>query len=727
VATNARLDANSNPLEAYDFKGNLLRSMRRLVSDYTAIPDWLLNPSLDDETFEGITRYDAFNRPTQSVAPHSSLAGAKRNVIQPVFNEANLLERLDVWLERANEPAALLDPAVDAVSPVGVANIDYDAKGQRQRIDYKNGASTFYDYDLLTFRLTNLYTRRGAAFTDDCDNPQTPPPTIAAPDIPPQGRACGLQNLHYTYDPAGNITHIQDDAQQTIYFRNKRVEPSNDYTYDALYRLIQAAGREHLGQTGGMPNPPTAPDAFNAFHTRLDHPGNGNAMGTYIERYVYDAVGNFLQLQHRGSDPAHPGWTRSYDYVESSQIEDGIGGALLKTSNRLTRTTLNPNGANPSQVEPYQHDAHGNMVRMPHLGGGLPGPNMVWDYKDQLRKTDLGGGGAAYYVYDASGQRARKVWEKAPGLSEERIYLGRFEIFRRHNGAIGANTATLERETLHIVDDKQRIALVETRTQGNEPGVPQQLIRYQLGNHLGSASLELNDQALIISYEEYTSYGSTSYQAVRSQTDTPKRYRYTGKERDEETGFTYHGARYYAPWVGRWTSCDPIAIGDGVNLFLYAGDNPCVFRDSSGNQREPTQQEININNGRQAPLSGDQLKRVVNQPPPRKPRISGTTVGGTGRAKPGTSGSHPPGPGGKGPGQGTDKGSGYGTDSINQPGDPAGTSNRSQEGSPTGDPNGTTIGGTGGYVKEGGIKKSGAVADAPGREFRRLRYRGRGW
>jgi uncharacterized protein RhaS with RHS repeats len=89
------------------------------------------------------------------------------------------------------------------------------------------------------------------------------------------------------------------------------------------------------------------------------------------------------------------------------------------------------------------------------------------------------------------------------------------------------------------------------RTQGNEPGVPQQLIRYQFGNHLGSASLELDDQAQIISYEEYTPYGSTSYQAVRSQTETPKRYRYTGKERDEESGLYYHGARYYAPWLGR--------------------------------------------------------------------------------------------------------------------------------------------------------------------------------
>jgi RHS repeat-associated protein len=586
VATNAKLDTNGKPTEAYDFKGNLLRSTRRLATLYREIPDWSQNPppQLDAESFEGSTRYDALNRPIQSIAPHSSLTRAqhpnKINVIQPVFNEANLLERVDVWLERAAEPAALLDPNNVAPSPVGVANIDYDAKGQRQRIDYKNGASTFYSYDPLTFRLTQLLTKRKAANFPD-DDPQ---PAIAGWP----GRQ--VQNLHYAYDPAGNITHIQDDAQQTIYFRNLRVEPSNDYTYDALYRLIQASGREHLGQANGAPNPPTSPDAFNAFHARLDHPGNGNAMGTYIERYVYDAVGNFLQMQHRGSDPAHAGWTRAYDYLEPSLIEDGSGGAPLKTSNRLSRTTLNPNGANPPQVEPYQHDAHGNMVRMPHLGGSLPGPNMHWDYKDQLRQTDLGGGGAGYYVYDASGQRVRKVWEKAPGLTEERIYLGGFEIFRKHGGPIGANTATLERETLHVMDDKQRIALAETRTLDTtgDDRAPRQLIRYQFGNHLGSASLELDEQAQIISYEEYAPYGSSTYQAVRSQTETAKRHRYTGNERDEESGLYYHGARYYSACLGRWTRVDPKWLIDAINVFAYARNNPAKFIDPSGTQCDPT-------------------------------------------------------------------------------------------------------------------------------------------
>jgi len=211
---------------------------------------------------------------------------------------------------------------------------------------------------------------------------------------------------------------------------------------------------------------------------------------------------------------------------------------------------------------------------------------MHWDYKDQLCQTDLGGGGAAFYVYDASGQRARKVWEKAPGLTEERIYFGGFEIFRKHNGPIGAGTATLERETLHVMDDKQRIALVETRTldaAGNDQA-PRQLIRYQFGNHLGSASLELDEQGQIISYEEYAPYGSSTYQAVRSQTETAKRYRYTGKERDAESGLYYHGARYYAEWLGRWTSIDPAGLADGTNLYHYASCDPVQLADPDGTQ-----------------------------------------------------------------------------------------------------------------------------------------------
>ena len=542
---------------------------------------------LEAETFETSTRYDALNRPIQTIAPHSSLVGPGRpttvHVIQPAFNEANLLERVDVWLDRAAVPTGLLDPTSEAPSPVGVADIDYDAKGQRTLVDYRTADATVvrttYTYDRDTSRVTQLYTRRGVdpttgqgvGFTADCDNPSPPPTTIAAPETPPAGRACGLRNLHYTYDPVGDITHIHDDAQQTIYFKNKRVEPSSDYRYDALYRLVEAHGREQLGQVGGAPIPHSYDDGG---RVGLLHPGDGNAMGTYIERYVYDAVGNILQLQHRGSDPVHAGWTRAYTYAEDSLTEPG------KHSNRLSRSTLNPAGANP-QPEPYAHDGHGNMLRMPHLGGGAAEPNLHWDYRDQMRRVDKGGGGTAYYVYDASGQRVRKVWEKAPGRTEERIYLGGFEIFRTYAGPIAGNAPTLERETVHVMDDQRPIALVETRTLGTEPDVPPRVIRLQFGDNLGSASLELDERVQVLSYEEYAPYGSSTYQAARGQVE--KRYRYTGKERDEESGLYYHGARYYAAWLGRWVACDPLGpVDGGTDLYVYADCRPTVRIDPTG-------------------------------------------------------------------------------------------------------------------------------------------------
>ncbi len=565
LLTNARLNENNDPIESYDFKGNLRYSTRQFVSDYKSIPDWSYDLEFDSKVFESSNRYDALNRSVQYTVIHNSPERRLYNVIQPVYNLANLLERVDVWLDFGRETKGLLDIATNAPSLVGVANIDYNARGQRLRIDYKNGASTFYDYDPLSFRLKQLRTQRSnITFPEDCPNP------------PPSGwPGCQLQNLKYTYDPAGNVTYIRDDAQQTIYFRNKRVEPSAEYVYDALYQLIRATGREHIGQNGPVPH-----SHSDALRIGLQHPSDGNAMSTYLETYVYDAVGNFLSMQHSSGDSAYSGWTRAYRYEENSLIEGNSQGGPIKFNNRLSGIVLNPNSANPVN-ESYQYDAHGNVVRMPHLGGGQAGPNMHWDYKDELYKTDLGGGGTAFYVYDASGQRTRKVWEKSSTLIEERLYFDGFEIYRKHrgniiNGRIDANTTILERETLHIMDDQQRIAMVETRrldVSGDDLAAAR-LIRYQFGNHLGSASLELDEAARVISYEEYSPYGSSTYQAVRSQTEVAKRYRYMAKERDEETGFHYFGARYQAPWLGRWIAPEPRGLQDGVNLYTFVQNHP---------------------------------------------------------------------------------------------------------------------------------------------------------
>jgi RHS repeat-associated protein len=126
--------------------------------------------------------------------------------------------------------------------------------------------------------------------------------------------------------------------------------------------------------------------------------------------------------------------------------------------------------------------------------------------------------------------------------------------------------------------------MLEKRTIGTDASLPE-LQRYIYSNHLQSASLELNEVAEIISYEEYHPYGTTAYQAISATINAvSKRYRYTGKERDEESGLYYHGARYYIPWLARWTAVDPLESKyAGMSPYNYCENNPVMFNDPSGN------------------------------------------------------------------------------------------------------------------------------------------------
>ena len=375
----------------YDFKGPLKRSRRKLAREYAKQLNWSVAVPLEPGAFETTTRYDALSRPVETRTPDGT-------ALRPVYNEANLLERLEGNLRGSAQVTRFVD------------DIDYDAKAQRTLVAYANGARTTYEYDRETFRLTHIETTRGS-------------------DV--------LQDLHYTYDPVGNITHLQDDAQQRIFFANQFVDPHADYSYDAVYRLIEARGREHLGQAAGgepFPSPPGP------------HPNVDGAMGRYTEQYSYDEVGNIAELYHASQTPTVSPWKVTYAYQEPSLLEP-----LLEKSNRLTSTTI---GSGPPS--PYAHDAHGNMVSMTHL------PLMQWDHRDQLQATarqSVGPGATpetTYYVYDAAGERVRKVTESYAGPArtatrmKERIYLGGFEIYREYDAT--GHAVTLERQTLHVSD-----------------------------------------------------------------------------------------------------------------------------------------------------------------------------------------------------------------------------------------------------------------------------------
>jgi RHS repeat-associated protein len=499
---------------AFDFKGSPLGTTKTFARNYKDVVDWgVANPDalLESESFASSFEYDALKRITRQTAPDGS-------IFLPVYNEAGLLDQVQVTQNGNTE--------------FFVRNIDYNEKGQRSKIRYANNATTNYFYDKETFRLTRLETKRQ---NNDA-----------------------LQDLYYTYDPTGNVTFIEDKNIPEVFFDNQKVAAVGSYTYDALYRLVEATGREHIGQA-----------IFGQFDQWDDLPfmkqysqGDALAWRSYTQQYDYDEVGNIKEVRHLA---AAGNWTRNYHCAANN--------------NRLLSTTVGADTYN----YPH-HPQHGFITALPQM------QVMKWNFKEELQagaqqSVVAGTPETTWYVYDGSGQRARKITENQanagvdPSRKSQRIYVGGVEIYREYGIA---EAITLERKSYHVMDDKSRIAMIETRTQGMD-AAPVRLVRYQFGNHVGSACIETDDTARVISYEEYHPFGTTSYQAVDKDIKAAaKRYRYTGMERDEESGLAYHSTRFYLPWLARWLNPDSIGLKGGINFYAYVKNNPISKRDPHG-------------------------------------------------------------------------------------------------------------------------------------------------
>jgi RHS repeat-associated protein len=544
-------------VERVDFKGNTLEASRRLTLAYRGVADWRVletastapeaaaaaAPLLTAEAFGGHSSFDALNRPVVVTLPDGS-------VLRPHYNEANSLADMSVQVRGQGAFVSFMQGQ------------DYDAKGQRRYVRYGNGAVTRYFYDPHSFRLTRLLTL-----------------TAADPDDQ------AVQDLRYTYDPVGNITTLRDDAQATHFFQNAVVAAGGEFEYDALYQLIRATGREHAGlAAAAQPDYSDLP-----FVPQLPHANNAGAVRNYTETYQYDMLGNLLELRH-SAGPAGS-FTRRYQY--DYQLNPASRTNRLAATSRATDAA----GAFSDTYPTTPLDPHHHLTSLPHL------PALVWDYFDQLVEVDLGGGGRACYQYNG-GQRVRKVVERPGGLRQERLYLGAVEVYREWQGP--APAPHLERWTLHVADDTGRIAQVDTKTLdpggldlSNPLGTP--VVRYQLHNHLGSATVELDAIGQVISYEEYHPFGTSAYRSARPGNDLSlKRYRYASQERDDETGLYYMSARYYVPWLGRWLSSDPAGFADGLNLYAYCRNNPVMLHDPDGTQS----QSSDINNATCAYLLG---------------------------------------------------------------------------------------------------------------------------
>jgi RHS repeat-associated protein len=546
-------------VEHLDFKGNALEVSRRLTMDHRAtISDWQTNPlaRLEAETFTKITEFDALNRTVRLYNWHRLATTDRRvAVYEPLYNERGLLasEQLVVGARRN---ASTTGRRFDEVAPIAERNdvilgITYNAQGQRLSLALGSGTTTLYDYDPKTFRLRQLRTtrRRGA---------RADPPFPAFASNLADERV--LQQLHYTYDPVGNIVAIKDEAYRPVYWAGGIAVPISLFEYDPLYRLRSASGREtaHGGSAAVDGTEPAITAGF---------PITDQTLRQYTQSYQYDPVGNLVLMRHVVSGDAASGWTHHYENEPDS--------------NRLHATWTG--SSRVGQIE-HQHDAHGNMLNMAQVSSER---FLRWDDRDMIASIDLGGGGMVYYQYDAGKQRTRKrIDNRTGGGYWERIDLGGYELYRRY---VGTNhTPVDEVETLHLMVSHERLLMVDEVLQTTTAGLTAgNLYRYSLSNHLGSSTVELDDRGAVISHEEFHPYGSTAYRSGRNAAEVKlKRYRFTGMERDEESGFSYHGARFLSVALARWTSPDPIGPEGGLNRYGYCFGNPLRHRDWSG--RAPT-------------------------------------------------------------------------------------------------------------------------------------------
>ncbi|MBV4485628.1 hypothetical protein HU727_008520 [Pseudomonas sp. SWRI153] len=350
-----------------------------------------------------------------------------------------------------------------------------------------------------------------------------------------------LQNLAYQYDRVGNILNIKDGTLGTRFFRNQKIEPVQSYIYDSLYQLIEAHGWQRVGSENGPQE------------SVFVSPADPGQLENYHQVYSYDHGGNLTTLVHSAASHC---WTQRT--------------AISKYSNR--GLAQKADGSLPDEDEiAAGFDANGNRKQL------LVGQDLTWNPSNRLRQVDQvvredAPNDGETYVYDGAGQRKRKIrlaYSAAAKRTHETRYFAGLEV------------RTSPEKTIHVISVQAGRCTVQVlhwksgSTQADQ-------YRYNLTNHLGSNTLELDDRADLISEEMYYPYGGTSWWAGPSKVQASyKTRRYSGQERDA-TGLYYYGQRYYAPWLERWINPDPAGAADGLNLFRFVRNNPVTFLDDDG-------------------------------------------------------------------------------------------------------------------------------------------------
>lgn len=506
-------DAGLEVTDLYDLAAAALTPTRRVRRDYAQPANWTAAAiaEIDKQADALVTRleYDAEQGRILQQTPDG---GETRFA----YDLAGLIAHVTFTADGETPPKVIVDSA------------RYSALGERLRLTYGNGVVTENVYGPATRRLTDTNST--------------------------QSGGASLQAVAYTYDPVGNLTYKLDTSWETVFCYNQQVDPASVYTYDPLYRLAKATGRQQAGASarGGTVMPFCPSD-----------PADRQQLENYVETFDYDDGGNMVLLSHvapRGS------WTSALP-VEAR-------------SNRLAGMA---------------YDAAGELT-------ALDAVRLEWDFRGRLSTAVLieragGDNDSEHYLYAGDGVRVARITRRlkqavsadAPAMFEvrETVFIGDYERTRVFQESGGETTALTLGETVAIPDDEGHFCVLEretatARTRRAE-GDGTWRGRFLLADQVASVTQELDDGGARLTYREYCPYGATAFVAAAAPGDAVvSRFEFGGKRRDDATGLYYFGARYYPPWLARWINPDPAGTIDGSNLYAFVTGNPTSFTDPTG-------------------------------------------------------------------------------------------------------------------------------------------------
>ncbi len=112
---------------------------------------------------------------------------------------------------------------------------------------------------------------------------------------------------------------------------------------------------------------------------------------------------------------------------------------------------------------------------------------------------------------------------------------------------------------------------------------PENDLYFYHSDHLGSSSFITDADGIVTQHLQYLPYGE-SFVEQRDAANYYTPYKFSAKEKDEETGYSYFGARYYMPELSIWSAVDPMTDKyPSMSAYMYCAGNPIRFIDLDGN------------------------------------------------------------------------------------------------------------------------------------------------